>query len=241
MRMILSLTECLGRPAHTLAVGLLLLAMAVMVACTDDEDAQPATESQPAAASAAGETAAGDTPASSGPPVQVVTSTNFVADWARAVGGDRVEVFSLLAVGSDPHTFQPGARDVARVADADLVLTVGLGLEADWLEDLLHNASADESKIVALGDGVDPIEFAMAMSDDHGHEADDHHGEADDHDAAAVGACSSRMRWRRTSPSSTYRPITLTGESSRSPRQRDRVPQSHPSLRHRPRPRAGGR
>ena len=115
----------------------------------------------------------------SGTPIQVVATTNFVADWARVVGGSRVEVFSLLPVGGDPHTFLPGARDVAKVADADLVLTVGLGLEADWLQDLLHNASADESKIVALGEGVDPIEFTMVdMHDDHGDE--DEHGHAED-------------------------------------------------------------
>ena len=144
-------------------------------------------------------------------PVQVVATTNFVADWARVVGGSRVEVFSLLPVGGDPHTFLPGARDVARVADADLVLTVGLGLEADWLQDLLHNASADESRIVALGDGVDPIEFAMVdMHDDHddhgdhdehadeaehghaededehGHEDEHDHGEGDDHHEAVI-------------------------------------------------------
>ncbi len=118
----------------------------------------------------------------SGTPIQVVATTTFVADWARVVGGSRVEVFGLLPVGGDPHTFLPGARDVARVADADLVLTVGLGLEADWLEDLLHNASADESKIVALGDGVDPIEFAMGdMHDDHGDE-DEHGHDDDDHE-----------------------------------------------------------
>ncbi len=115
----------------------------------------------------------------SGTPIQVVATTTFVADWARVVGGSRVEVFGLLPVGGDPHTFLPGARDVARVADADLVLTVGLGLEADWLQDLLHNASADEARIIALGDGVDPIEFAMVdMHDDHGDE--DEHGHAED-------------------------------------------------------------
>ena len=126
----------------------------------------------------------------SGTPVEVVATTNFVADWARVVGGSRVEVFSLLPVGGDPHTFLPGARDVAKVADADLVLTVGLGLEADWLQDLLHNASADESRIVALGEGVDPIEFTMvdmhddhADEDEHGHAEDEHedeHGHAED-------------------------------------------------------------
>ena len=117
------------------------------------------------------------------PPVQVVATTNFVADWARVVGGSRVEVFTLLPVGGDPHTFLPGARDVAKVADADLVLSVGLGLEADWLHDLLHNASADESKIVALGDIVDPIEFRMVdMHDDHEDEHEDEHGHAEDED-----------------------------------------------------------
>ena len=124
-------------------------------------------------------TQSGQEASPSGTPVQVVATTNFVADWARVVGGGRVEVFGLLPVGGDPHTFLPGARDVARVADADLVLTVGLGLEADWLQDLLHNASADESRIVALGEGVDPIEFTMVdMHDDHGDE--DEHGHAED-------------------------------------------------------------
>ncbi len=143
-----------------------------------------AVEAAQAAAEAARESA---TP--SGPPVQVVATTNFVADWARVVGGDRAEVFSLLQPGADPHTFLPGARDVARVADADVVFTVGLSLEAEWLEDLIHNASADESKIVALGEGVDPIEFAMVgMHDDHGDEGDDHHDEGDDHhDEMAIG------------------------------------------------------
>ena len=128
----------------------------------------------------------------SGPPVRVVTTTNFVADWARVVGGSRVEVFSLLPVGGDPHTFLPGARDVAQVADADVVFTVGLGLEGEWLHELVHNASADESKIVALGESVDPIEFTMVdMHDEHGdedeHEDEDDHSDEGDHEEHAHG------------------------------------------------------
>ncbi len=147
---------------------------ASLVATNEAIEAAAAEAAQAAAAASAAIEAA--TP--SGPPVQVVATTNFVADWARVVGGDRAEVFSLLAPGADPHTFLPGARDVARVADADLVLNVGLGLEADWLDDLLHNASADESKIVALGDIVDPVEFdMMAMHAEHEDEHEDDHGE----------------------------------------------------------------
>ena len=93
------------------------------------------------------------------PVVQVVTTTNFAADWVANIAGERAEVFSLLPSGSDPHSFQPGAKDVAKIADADLVLTIGLGLEAGWLTELVHNANADETKVIALGDFIDPIEF----------------------------------------------------------------------------------
>jgi len=89
--------------------------------------------------------------------VSVVATTSIVADWARNVGGDRVSVFSLLGPGDDPHGVSPGARDVRRVADADLVLSVGLDLEADWLKKLIANASADPSRTVALGEVIDPL------------------------------------------------------------------------------------
>ena len=94
--------------------------------------------------------------------IQVVTTTNFVADWVENVGGDRVEVFSLVPTGADPHGFQPGARDVARIADADLVLSVGLGLEGEWLHDLLENAARDESSLIEVTDAIEPIEFAQS-------------------------------------------------------------------------------
>ena len=98
--------------------------------------------------------------------IKVVTTTNFVADWVENVGGNRVEVFSLVPTGADPHGFQPGARDVARVADADLVFSVGLGLEDSWLNDLLQNAARDPSRIVALTDSIEPIEFGETHRED---------------------------------------------------------------------------
>ncbi len=201
-----------GRLLQTLAMGLVVLSVVLLVACTDDQDTQATGEPQPTATSAnvpasaqptpqapspttpptravvpatspSNTTVARETATPSGPPIKVVTTTNFVADWARMVGGDRVEVFGLIPPDGDPHSFVPGARDIAKVADADVVLTVGLHLEADWLEELVHNASADDSKIVALGDSIDPMEFATAdLHDDHGDDhgemmADEDHGE----------------------------------------------------------------
>jgi manganese/zinc/iron transport system substrate-binding protein len=60
----------------------------------------------------------------------------MIADAARAVGGDRVEVTSLLGEGVDPHTYRPTRTDIARLSGADLVLAVGLHLEAQLVEPL---------------------------------------------------------------------------------------------------------
>ena len=71
-------------------------------------------------------------------PISVVVTTNIVADWVENIGGEHVHVFSLVPVGADPHSIQPGAQDVAKIAEADLVLSVGLGLEGSWLKDILR-------------------------------------------------------------------------------------------------------
>ena len=116
---------------------------------------QQTASQQPAAQQQATETAA---PAS-GPAINVVTTSNIVADWVGIIGQDRVNVKALLPAGADPHTYQPGAQDIAQVADADLVLSVGLSLEAGWLTELVEHAAQDPEKIIEIGEEVDPIDF----------------------------------------------------------------------------------
>ena len=193
MLLILHRNIDLGRSVQALALGLVLFALTILVACTNGDSIQNTEGPQPTATSTSASDSAAATPSDPPParetatpassPLQVVTTSNIVADWAKVIGGDRAQVFSLLPPGSDPHSFMPGAQDVAKVADADVVLTIGLGLEADWLEDLVHNASTDESTIVALGDGVDPLEFSEG--DDHMDEGDDEHG--DEHGEMPTG------------------------------------------------------
>ncbi len=114
-------------------------------------------------------------------PLRVVTTSNILADWARIVGGDRVEVISLMPVDVDPHTFQPGPRDAAQIAEADVVLAVGLGMEGFWLEDLLKNVAKDASIVLALGDLIEPIHaHADEEEDAHEEDADDHEHDEDE-------------------------------------------------------------
>ena len=100
------------------------------------------------------------------PAIKVVATTSIVADWVKNIGGEHVEVFSLVPPGVDPHSFQPGAQDVAKIADADIVLSVGLGLEESWLRELIQNAARDPSSIVELGELIDPIEFAESHAEE---------------------------------------------------------------------------
>ncbi len=162
------------------ALGVALLALALlfaMVACSDDSGSDPSaasTASEPTQAPSTAGTETKQTPPTAVPQeteateLSVVTTTNIMADWVSNVGGDNVEVFSLVPIGADPHTFQPGAKDVARIAEADLVLSVGLSLEGEWLHDLLESAARDESSIIEMGEIVDPIEFAEG----HAHEVE---------------------------------------------------------------------
>ena len=109
-------------------------------------------------------------------PLNIVATSNIVGEWVSIVGGDRVEVLDLVPRGADPHAYQPGARDIARVADSDLVFAVGLQLEGLWLEELIENAAADHDVVIELGQRIDPIEFSFEGGDDHGDE-----GEAMEH------------------------------------------------------------
>ena len=129
---------------------------------------------------------AGDGPAAESQPLRIVTSGSITADWVRQIGGDHVEVSALVPPGGDMHMFQPGPQDVARVADADMVVMIGMGLEAGWLEQLFEQARADQAVVVSLEEFIDPLPYLPmggaedAHGDEEGHE--DEHGHAEDAD-----------------------------------------------------------
>ena len=83
--------------------------------------------------------------------VQVVTTLPLFADFVREVGGDRVEVTSLVPAGADPHTFEPSPSDVKKVAQADIAFANGLGLEPSATR-LIEANLPDGAPFVKLGE-----------------------------------------------------------------------------------------
>src|SRR3569833_1940292 len=84
--------------------------------------------------------------------LNVVASFSILADFARQVGGDKVDVTALVGPDSDVHVYTPAPHDARDIGAARLVIINGLGLEG-WMPRLLQ-ASASKAKVVPARDGI---------------------------------------------------------------------------------------
>lgn len=91
------------------------------------------------------------------PRVKVVVSLAIFADFARQVGGDRVDVLSIIPAGADPHTYEPAPGRVVRLTESDVVIVNGLGLERP-LEDTLKENIPSSAILVELAEGLPVID-----------------------------------------------------------------------------------
>lgn len=109
-----------------------------------------------------------------GEKLQVLATTNIIGDLAANVAGDLIDLTVMIPQGTDPHTFSPTPQDVAAVAEADVVLSNGLGFE-EFLSEVLDNAGG-EAIAIATASGVETRQFAADTDHEEAaeHEADDH-------------------------------------------------------------------
>jgi ABC-type Zn uptake system ZnuABC Zn-binding protein ZnuA len=104
----------------------------------------------------------------------ILTSTTFLADIARNVAGDRVQVESLLPVGADPHTYEATPSDVAKIAETNVLILNGIEYE-HFIESLLENAGGARL-IITASDGLEPRHMEEHEGEEHaGEEAGDPH------------------------------------------------------------------
>src|SRR5262245_1444152 len=80
--------------------------------------------------------------------LNVVASFSILADFVRNIGGDRVNVTSLVGTNGDVHVFTPAPGDARRIADAKLVIVNGLGLEG-WLKRLVQSSGSKALVVTA--------------------------------------------------------------------------------------------
>ncbi|WP_024506130.1 metal ABC transporter substrate-binding protein [Bradyrhizobium sp. ARR65] len=96
--------------------------------------------------------------------LKVVASFSILADFVRNVGGDRVDVTTLVGANGDVHVYTPAPTDAKKVADARLVIVNGLGLEG-WLPRLLQSPGS-KAAIVTATEDISPLKLG-SQADPH--------------------------------------------------------------------------
>lgn len=101
-----------------------------------------------------------------GEKLKVVATTGIVGDLAINIGGEHVDVLSLMGAGVDPHLYKASEGDVRRLGEADLILYNGLHLEARMAEVL--ERMKNRRHVVAVAEAV-PEAQLLGSDDDSSH------------------------------------------------------------------------
>jgi zinc/manganese transport system substrate-binding protein len=108
--------------------------------------------------------------------VSVLATFSILADFVKQVGGDRVEVSTLVGPDSDAHVYSPSPADAKKVAAAKVVVTNGLGFEG-WMSRLVKASGTKATPVVATK-GIKPRRPA---GHGHGHGHSHSHDNTDPH------------------------------------------------------------
>ncbi len=112
-------------------------------------------------------------PAFAQAPVKAVATFSILADLARNVGGDRVEVTSLVGPNGDGHVYAPTPNDARKLAEAKIVFVNGLGYEG-WIGRLVK-ASGTKAATVEASRGIKARRLDGEHGHGHGHASSDPH------------------------------------------------------------------
>lgn len=103
--------------------------------------------------------------------------------FTERIGGDKVEVFSIIPDGSDAHTFDPKPKDLSNLTNTDIFIYNGLGME-EWIDSILTVVEGTEVKVVEASTGIEALP-ATTEDEDHSHEGEteeEHAAHADEED-----------------------------------------------------------
>jgi ABC-type Zn uptake system ZnuABC Zn-binding protein ZnuA len=90
-----------------------------------------------------------------GEKLRVVATTSIIGDVVGQVGGEVIELTTLIEPGQDPHTFEPSVGQMTAVADSHVILVNGWDLEEGLIGDLGN--IAQNTPLVPLSAGIKPL------------------------------------------------------------------------------------
>ncbi len=115
--------------------------------------------------------------------LNVIASFSIIGDMAANVGGDRVEITTLVGPDGDAHVYEPKPADAVAASKADVILVNGLKFEG-FLARLME-ASGARAPVVEVSKGAEILEPKSEEEHGHGHQETGAKGQAEEHDHGA--------------------------------------------------------
>lgn len=116
----------------------------------------------------------------------VYTTVYPLQYFTEQIGGEAIEVKTIYPPGSDEHTFEPSQKDMMKLADSDLFIFIGLGLEG-FVEKAKETLKNENVKMVAAGENIEfvhsDVNHDPVHEDEHADEAEHEDEHADEHGA----------------------------------------------------------
>lgn len=88
--------------------------------------------------------------------IKVVVSFNPIADFAKAVGGDKVDIYTVIPNGTEPHDFEIKAQDLKEISKAKIFIYNGLGMEP-WVDKSISSIKNKDLIMVTASDNCELI------------------------------------------------------------------------------------
>ncbi|WP_156956039.1 metal ABC transporter substrate-binding protein [Carnobacterium pleistocenium] len=135
-------------------VSLFSILLIVAVGCGNQEDAQPESNK-----------------------LNVVTTFYPMYDFTKNIVGDKAEVTLLLEAGTDTHSYEPSAKEVAAISNADVFIYNSEEMEV-WVSSVLESIDTESTVVVNASEGVSFLEATEGADE---HESEEHQDEVDPH------------------------------------------------------------
>jgi zinc transport system substrate-binding protein len=107
----------------------------------------------------------------------VYTTIYPLEDFTKKIGGEFVEVQSIYPPNVDAHSYEPTTKDMINLADSDLFIYTGVGIEG-FADKAAETLQKEEVQILKAGEGIELI----PSSDEHHHEGEEGHSEGEHHE-----------------------------------------------------------
>jgi zinc transport system substrate-binding protein len=110
--------------------------------------------------------------------ITVYTTIYPLEDFTKKIGGSYVEVKSIYPPNVDAHSFEPSTKDMIALAESDLFIYTGAGIEG-FAEKAVEALNNEKVEILQAAEGIELIE--ATDPDEHHHDGEDGHSEEEHH------------------------------------------------------------